>query len=147
MGIATDIKKGTPNILADKKGKEWHEGFKKGGKSAGETAFIGYEWTSIPKGFNLHRNVIFRDNADKALKVEPLATQPPLGTTDPLALYKWLENYENKTGGRAFAFAHNGNLSNGWMFPTAETYAGGVVDEEYVKLRAKWEPHYEITQI
>jgi len=196
MGIATDIKKGTPNILADKKGREWHEGFQKGGKAAGEaafdlisnfaqmtlpeqlvedyspgsevfsgiweeivgaaerhnepglfTAFIGYEWTSVPKGFNLHRNVIFRDDADKALKVLPLTTQPPLGTTDPLALYQWLEDYESKTGGRVFAFSHNGNLSNGWMFPTAETYAGGVVDENYVKLRAKWEPHYEVTQI
>ena len=196
MGIATDIKKGTPNILADKKGKEWHEGFKKGGRAAGEaafdliknfaqmtlpeqlvkdyspgsevfsgiwkdivdsaekhnepglfTAFIGYEWTSVPKGFNLHRNVIFRDDADKALKVLPLTTQPPLGTTDPLALYQWLEDYESKYGGRAFAFSHNGNLSNGWMFPLEKTYAGGAVDENYVKLRAKWEPHYEITQI
>jgi len=196
MGIATDIKKGTPNILAIDKGREWHEGFKKGGRAASEaafdlirnfaqmtlpvqlvedyspgskvfggvwkdivnsaekhnepglfTAFIGYEWTSVPKGFNLHRNVILRDNADKALMVLPLTTQPPKGTTDPLALYQWLEEYESKTGGRAFAFSHNGNLSNGWMFPTDKTYAGGVVDEEYVKLRAKWEPHYEITQI
>ena len=39
MGIATDIKKGTPNIVANSKGKEWHEGFKKGGRAAGEAAF------------------------------------------------------------------------------------------------------------
>ena len=39
MGIATDIQKGAPNILADPKGKEWHEGFKKGGQAAGEAAF------------------------------------------------------------------------------------------------------------
>lgn len=196
MGIATDIQKGTDNILAIPKAKEWHEGFKKGGKAAGEaafdlignfsqmtlpkqlvkeyspgsavfnriwktivnaaeahnepglfTAFIGFEWTSVPKGFNLHRNVILRDNADSALKVEPLTTQPPLGSTDPLALYQWLEDYEKNTGGRAFAFSHNGNLSNGWMFPTESTYAGGIVDKNYVKLRSKWEPHYEITQI
>jgi Protein of unknown function (DUF3604) len=196
MGIAADIQSGTPNILADKKGKEWHEGFSKGGKSAGAaafdlisnfaqmtlpeqlvadyspgsevfgriwetivnsaethnepglfTAFIGFEWTSVPKGFNLHRNVIIRDDGDVALKMQPPTTQPPLGSTDPLMLYKWLEEYETKAGGRAFAFAHNGNLSNGWMFPTQGTYAGGVVDENYVKLRAKWEPHYEVTQI
>lgn len=123
MGIALDIKEGTPNIVAVDKGKEWHE------------------------GFNLHRNVIFRDNADKALQVDPATTQPPTGSTDPKYLYDWLEAYESKTGGRVFAFAHNGNLSNGWMFPTDKTYHGGVVDKEYVMRRAKWEPHYEITQI
>ena len=111
------------------------------------TAFIGFEWTSVPKGFNLHRNVILRDGGDFARKVLPLTTQPPMGTTDPLDLYQWLEDYETKTGGQAFAFSHNGNLSNGWMFPTEDTYAGGKVDANYVKLRAKWEPHYEITQI
>ena len=31
------------------------------------TAFIGFEWTSVPKGFNLHRNAMLRDGADKAL--------------------------------------------------------------------------------
>ncbi len=111
------------------------------------TAFIGFEWTSVPKGFNLHRNVILRDSAKEALQVQPPTTQPPTGSTDPLTLWAWLEDYEKKTGGSAFAFAHNGNLSNGWMFPTEGTYHGGKVDKNYVQLRAKWEPHYEITQI
>ena len=39
MGIALDIKSGTPNILAEPKGKEWHEGFRKGGEAAGKAAF------------------------------------------------------------------------------------------------------------
>jgi len=111
------------------------------------TAFIGFEWTSVPQGNNLHRNVILRDNGDRALQVTPLTTQPPLGTTDPLDLYQWLADYETKTGGKALALSHNGNLSNGWMFPMVETYAGGIVDENYVRLRAKWEPLYEVTQI
>ena len=112
------------------------------------TAFIGFEWTSVPKGFNLHRNVILRDGARRAMQVVPPTTQKPSGSTDPLFLYKWLEDYEAKTGGRAFALAHNGNLSNGWMFPTEKTYHGGVGGpENYVNLRAKWEPSYEITQI
>jgi hypothetical protein len=111
------------------------------------TALIGFEWTSVPKGFNLHRNVILRDDGSYARQVVPLTTQPPLGTTDPLDLYQWLADYENKTGGQALALAHNGNMSNGWMFPTVETYAGGKVDKNYVEQRAKWEPLYEVTQI
>ena len=111
------------------------------------TALIGFEWTSVPKGFNLHRNVILRDGGESARQVIPLTTQPPLGTQDPLDLYQWLQDYEDKTGGEALAIAHNGNLSNGWMFPTEKTYAGGRVDKNYVELRNKWEPLYEVTQI
>ncbi|MEM1073180.1 MAG: DUF3604 domain-containing protein [Pseudomonadota bacterium] len=111
------------------------------------TAFIGFEWTSVPKGFNLHRNVMLRDGAVRAKQVVPPVTQPPNGSTDPNSLYDWLEAYEEKTGGRAVTFAHNGNLSNGWMFPTDDTYHDGKVDQEYVERRAKWEPHYEVTQI
>ncbi len=111
------------------------------------TAFIGYEWTSVPQGFNLHRNVVLRDDAARAKQVTPLTTQPPVGTVDPLDLYKWLEDYESKTGGNALAISHNGNLSNGWMFPMEKTYPGGRVDKNYVTLRAQWEPLYEVTQI
>ncbi len=196
MGFAPDLQAGKPGVLADPKGLEWYEGYKKGGEEAGKvafdlitnfsqmtlpelllesyspgadafaftweqivlaaerhndpgnfTAFIGFEWTSVPKGFNLHRNVMLRDGPIRALQVVPPVTQPPYGDTDPKVLYKWLEDYQEQTGGRAVAFAHNGNLSNGWMFPTEDTYHGGKVDEEYVNNRAKWEPHYEVTQI
>ncbi|MGD8556794.1 MAG: DUF3604 domain-containing protein, partial [Chromatiales bacterium] len=74
-------------------------------------------------------------------------TQEPVGSTDPLDLYAWLENYEKSTGGTALALAHNGNLSNGIMFPVDAQYTGKVIDADYVQLRAKWEPMYEITQI
>ena len=196
MGFATDLQRGAPNILAVPKGREWYEGFQKGGQAAAKAAFdlissftqnkipkkllgdyspgspvytqvwdkitetadrfndpgrftalIGFEWTSIPKGNNLHRNVILRDDGGRARQVLPLTTLPPLGSTDPLVLYQWLADYEAKTGGQAFALAHNGNLSNGWMFPTDGTYAGGKVNKKYVRLRAKWEPLYEVTQI
>ncbi|MBT8428533.1 MAG: DUF3604 domain-containing protein [Gammaproteobacteria bacterium] len=111
------------------------------------TAFIGYEWTSLDKGNNLHRNVILRDNGDKASQVVPMVTQPPLGSTDPLDLYEWLEKYEEETGGTALALAHNGNLSNGIMFPVDRQFTGKKIDQNYVELRGKWEPMYEITQI
>jgi hypothetical protein len=111
------------------------------------TALIGFEWTSLVKGNNLHRNVIFRDGAEKAGQVVPMTTQAPIGSTDPLDLYKWLETYEAKTGGSALALAHNGNLSNGLMFPVDAQYTGRKLDEDYVQQRARWEPLYEVTQI
>jgi hypothetical protein len=109
------------------------------------TAFIGYEWTSNTGGNNLHRNVIFRDDATKALQVEPYTTMKPLGSDDPTQLWKWLANYEEKTGGSVLAIAHNGNLSNGLMFPIVEAF-GRPVDRAYAAERAKWERLYETTQ-
>ena len=38
------------------------------------TAFIGFEWTSIPDGNNRHRNVLFRDGADEARQVLPYSS-------------------------------------------------------------------------
>ncbi len=58
------------------------------------TAFIGFEWTSNTDGNNLHRNVIFRDNADKASKVEPYTTMKPLGSDNPVELWKWMDAYQ-----------------------------------------------------
>ncbi|HUF63042.1 MAG TPA: DUF3604 domain-containing protein [Verrucomicrobiales bacterium] len=109
------------------------------------TAFIGYEWTSNTGGNNLHRNVIFRDNADKAVQVEPLTTLKPLGSDNPVDLWKWMDDYERKTGGSVLAIAHNGNLSNGRMFPVVEAF-GKAIDREYAEQRAKWERLYEATQ-
>jgi len=111
------------------------------------TAFIGYEWTSNTGGNNLHRNVIFRDNGDKASEIEPYTTQKPLGSDNPRDLWKWLAAYEQNTGGQVLAIAHNGNLSNGRMFPMVESFTGKPVDREYVETRAKWERLYEATQI
>jgi hypothetical protein len=111
------------------------------------TAFIGFEWTSLVKGNNLHRNVILRGGANDALQVVPFTTQPPVGSTDPLDLYEWLDNFETKTGGSVLALAHNGNLSNGIMFPVDRQYTGKKIDASYAALRAKWEPMYEATQI
>jgi hypothetical protein len=111
------------------------------------TAFIGFEWTSLYMGNNLHRNVIFREGGEKAGQVVPYTTQEPVGSIDPLDLYAYLENYEAKTGGSALALAHNGNLSNGIMFPMDKQFTGKKIDRNYVELRARWEPMYEVTQI
>jgi hypothetical protein len=71
---------------------------------------------------------------------------PPLGSTNPIDLWKWMDAYEKKTGGNVLALAHNGNLSNGEMFPIVEAF-GKAIDREYVEQRAKWEVLYEATQM
>jgi len=111
------------------------------------TTLIGFEWTSLVNGGNMHRNVIFRDGGDRVRQIVPYTTQEPIGSTDPLDLYKYLETYEAKTNGAALATAHNGNLSNGIMFPVDAQYTGRKLDAFYVEQRAKWERMYEITQI
>jgi len=110
------------------------------------TAFIGFEWTSNTGGNNLHRNVIFRENGAKASLVEPYTTVKPLGSDNPEDLWKWLAATEEKTGSEVLAIAHNGNLSNGAMFPTVEAF-GKKVDRNYVETRARWERLYEATQM
>jgi hypothetical protein len=110
------------------------------------TAFIGYEWTSNTAGNNLHRNVVFRDSGAKASQVVPFTTLSPLGSDNPRELWTWMQEYESKTGGNVLAIAHNGNLSNGRMFPIIESFTGKPVDKVYVQQRAKWEPLYEVTQ-
>jgi hypothetical protein len=111
------------------------------------TAFIGFEWTSNTGGNNLHRNILFRDDGSKASQVEPYTTQKPLGSDNPRDLWKWMSAYEQKTGGQVLAIAHNGNLSNGRMFPLIESFTGKPIDREYAETRALRERIYEATQI
>ena len=111
------------------------------------TAFIGYEWTSNTGGNNLHRNVIFRDDGTKASRMEPFITLKPYGSDNPRDLWKWMADYEEKTGGEVLAIAHNGNLSNGRMFPIIESFTGRPIDRDYAETRARWERIYEVTQI
>jgi hypothetical protein len=112
------------------------------------TAFIGYEWTSTDKGLNLHRVVVYRDDASKAGVMEPYTTLPPFGSPNARDLWNWMQSYEDQTGGSLLAIAHNGNMSNGWMFPQVElAHGAGTVDQQYVEARARWEPLYEATQI
>ncbi|CAB5101141.1 FIG00801583: hypothetical protein [Olavius algarvensis associated proteobacterium Delta 3] len=111
------------------------------------TSLIGYEWTSNTGGNNLHRVVIFRDGGAKASMVLPYTTLKPLGSDNPRDLWKWMQAYQEKTGGRILAIGHNGNLSNGIMFPIVDSFTGKRLDKEYARTRAKWEPIYEVTQI
>ena len=107
------------------------------------TALIGYEWTSMISGNNLHRVVIYRDGADKAAQLPPFSAQD---STDPRELWQALARYEEATGGSVMAIPHNGNLSNGWMFP-AKSVDGKPIDKAYAQMSSRWEPIYEMTQV
>ena len=111
------------------------------------TAFIGYEWTSLVRGNNMHRVVIYKDGGDKGGSMVPFTTIAPEGSTNPRDLWTWMEGYEEKTGGDVLAIPHNGNLANGIMFPMEVQNDGKEIDISYVERRARWEPLYEATQI
>ena len=107
------------------------------------TAFVGYEWTAMKAGNNLHRVVIYRDDASKATRFAPFSA---LDSKDPEELWSALDRYQRETGGEVMAIPHNGNVSNGLMFAT-ETLSGGPLTQEYARQRAYWEPLYEVTQV
>jgi hypothetical protein len=106
------------------------------------TALIGYEWTS-EGGDNIHRNVIFRDGAAMANMVVPYSQ---FDSKNPEDLWAHLADYEDRTGGDVLAIPHNGNLSNGRMF-TGSNFDGTPLTEANARLRARFEPVIETTQI
>ncbi len=108
------------------------------------TALIGFEWTLMPNGDNLHRNVIFRDGKDKADQILPLSLYD---TEDPQKLWAWMASYEETTGGKMLAIPHGGNLSNGLMFDEVTLLDKKAFTADYARTRIRWEPLYEVTQI
>jgi hypothetical protein len=108
------------------------------------TAFIGFEWTSMPDGNNLHRNVIFRGGKAQADKIIPISQYD---TTDAEVLWQWMADAEKKTGTRLLAIPHNGNLSLGLMFDDVTLTSKKPIDKDYALRRMKWEPIYETTQM
>jgi len=107
------------------------------------TAFIGYEWTSMPAGNNLHRVVIFEDSADRATQVLPFSR---FDSENPEDLWQHMAAYEEKSGGNILAIPHNGNMSNGLMF-ALQTFMGEPLTRGYAVTRSRWEPLVEITQL
>ncbi|MCX2980865.1 DUF3604 domain-containing protein [Halieaceae bacterium IMCC14734] len=108
------------------------------------SAIIGYEWTSTEGGNNLHRNVIYRGGSNQAKQMLPYTAAASFNPED---LWKWMARYEDKSGGQVLALAHNGNVSNGIMFPEINPETGKPLTKDYVSSRSRWEPLYEITQI
>ena len=107
------------------------------------TAFIGFEFSPFPDGDNLHRVVVFRDGPDKAKQVRPFSA---FDSNNPEDLWKYMSDYEEKTGGNILAISHNANLSNGRLFALQDSM-GKPLTRKYAEERMRWEPLYEVTQM
>ena len=110
------------------------------------TTLYGFEWTSIPNGQNMHRNVFFREKA-------PPVPYSAFDSQFPADLWTYLESMRN-AGIDNFAIPHNGNVSDGWMFspnmPTevdADGFRGVPMNARYAERQARNEPLFEIGQI
>jgi uncharacterized protein DUF3604 len=106
------------------------------------TTFMGWEWSSIPTGANLHRVVFSPDSAEKAKQYVPFGSDI---SQYPEDLWQWLEETGERTGSRFMAMPHNSNISKGYMFAD-KTLKGEPVTAEYAAERMRWEPVAEITQ-
>lgn len=109
------------------------------------TAFMGFEYTLMPNGDNLHRVVMFRDGKLRADQVRPFDPTSDSATT-PDQLWDYMDAYEKSTGGKMLAIPHNSNVSNGLMFEMVAP-GGGPMTADYARRRAAREPLVEITQI
>ena len=109
------------------------------------TAFMGFEYTLMPNGDNLHRVVMFRDGKPRADQILPYDPQTE-GTETVDKLWDFMDAYEKNTGGKMLAIPHNSNVSNGLMFEMVAP-GGGPITADYAKRRAAREPLVEITQI
>ena len=109
------------------------------------TTFAGYEFTAMTivsqeegSAANLHRNVIFRNEA-------PDQIFSTLDSRNPEDLWDWMTD-QRSNGIDSLAIPHNSNGSNVEMFALS-TYYGEPLTEAYALTRLKNEPLVEITQI
>ncbi|WP_162846061.1 DUF3604 domain-containing protein [Seongchinamella sediminis] len=110
--------------------------------SPGEfTTFAAFEWTSAPDYRNLHRVVLFADT--DRVPDKPLSA---IDTDKPEELWQWMDA-QRAAGSRLLAVPHNGNASNGVMFPVEESFGGSELNRSYAQARMRNEPLYELTQI
>ena len=111
------------------------------------TTFAAYEFTSVTTrdgsegsfaGGNLHRNVVFENEAPERL-------YSVLDSTNPEDLWDWMDA-ERAAGRDVLAIPHNSNVSDGKMFDMV-TYGGDTIDADYTQQRLRNEPIVEMSQV
>ena len=140
-GISDRAILGDPNVLKTVGSDAWErivEAANRNNEPGKFTAFIGYEFTSMPDGKNLHRNVIFRgDHAPQPFSA--------VDSANPEDLWAFLEA-QRRRGIQALVIPHNPNVSDGAMFGF-EDFNGKPFTADYARKRAFYERLVEVTQI
>ncbi len=106
------------------------------------TTFIGWEWSSLPNGANLHRVVLLKDGAEKAETFLPYSS---IESARPEDLWAWMDKTSKESDVEILAIPHNSNISKGLMFAVKDS-EGKPITTSYAKTRAEWEPLVEVTQ-
>jgi hypothetical protein len=106
------------------------------------SAILGWEYSLIPGGANLHRVVMTDLDGESAKVFQPFGSDDSLYPED---LWAWLDKTSEETGGNFIAIPHNSNISKGAMFDTI-TMRNEPIGPEYAKIRRRWEPIVEVTQ-
>lgn len=102
------------------------------------TTFVAFEWSAMPGGAHLHRNVIFRG---------PRFPDQPFSAIDsmrPEDLWRYAETLRAQ-GVDSILIPHNSNLSDGLMFAFRDS-DGNPLTRAYAEHRAANERLVEITQ-
>ena len=107
------------------------------------TTLIGWEWSSLPNGANLHRVVFMPQDGEVARQFIPYSA---FESEKPEDLWNWLEETSNETGADFVAIPHNSNISAGLMFMEKDS-DGRPITADYARTRMRWEPVVETTQI
>jgi hypothetical protein len=105
------------------------------------TSFVGYEWTGATGSKNLHRNVIFRNEAVPDLPASYFEASTPEALWDALER----DCLAAGSGCDALVIPHNSNLSGGLMFE-ARRADGTPLDRTFAERRARFEPLAEVMQ-
>ena len=106
------------------------------------SAILGWEYSLIPGGANLHRVVMTDLDGESAKVFQPFGSDDSLYPED---LWAWLDKTSEETGGNFIAIPHNSNISKGAMFDTI-TMRNEPIGPEYAEIRKRWEPIVEVTQ-
>ena len=114
------------------------------------TTFLGWEWTAMIDGKNLHRNVISNATAQQGSEFYPFGAGQfysieGIDSNRPEALWSYLDTTSARVGADFIAIPHNSNLSAGLMFDVVDS-DGRAFDAQYARTRMRWESLVEITQ-